>query len=135
MTDAASLDTYDLPPTQALVMEVLAARARLGETHWSFSTRHRPALEALAERGLLSWEHGIPPRTCVASLTGAGRQATLSTTYKTPAVRLLEDALFLRMYGERPPGSENENWHDWDRNAEAFLRGLLPPERENGNRG
>jgi hypothetical protein len=124
------LDTYDLPPTQALVLEVLAARARLGETHWTFSTRHRPALEALAKRGLLWWKEGVVERTCMAFLTDAGRQATLSATYQTPAVRLLEEALFLRMYGERPPGSGNENWHDWDHKAEVFLRGLHPEPRE-----
>lgn len=43
------------------------------------------------------------------------------------AVTLLREALFLRQNGERPPGG-SETWHDWDRRAERFLRGLLPPE-------
>jgi len=47
------------------------------------------------------------------------------------ALRLLEEALFLRANGEYAPGG-NENWHDWDRKAEVFLRSLLPPEREDG---
>ena len=43
------------------------------------------------------------------------------------AIRLLEQALFLRMNGERPPGAPRddpaaETWRDWDRRAEAFLR-------------
>jgi hypothetical protein len=48
---------------------------------------------------------------------------------KPPAVKLLEEALFLRMNGERPPGGTS-NWRDWDSRAEVFLRGLLPPEAE-----
>jgi hypothetical protein len=44
-----------------------------------------------------------------------------------PAVALLEEAFFLRQNGEYAPGG-NENWHNWDRKAETFLRGLLPPE-------
>jgi hypothetical protein len=37
------------------------------------------------------------------------------------AVRLLEEALHLRMHGERAPGG-NETWREWDRKTEAFLR-------------
>ena len=48
---------------------------------------------------------------------------------KSPAVQLLEEALFLRTNGEYAPGG-NENWRDWDDKAERFLRGLLPPEIE-----
>jgi hypothetical protein len=48
---------------------------------------------------------------------------------RPPAVKLLEEALFLRMNGERAPGG-NETWHDWDNKAEVFLRSLLPPEEE-----
>jgi hypothetical protein len=48
---------------------------------------------------------------------------------KPPAIRLLEEALHLRMNGERAPGG-NETWHAWDLEAETFLRSLLPPETE-----
>jgi hypothetical protein len=41
------------------------------------------------------------------------------------AVKLLEEALFIRQNGERAPGG-NENWRDWDLKAEWFLRSLLP---------
>jgi hypothetical protein len=37
------------------------------------------------------------------------------------AIKLLEYALHLRMYGERAPGG-NETWAQWDRDAEVFLR-------------
>ena len=39
------------------------------------------------------------------------------------AVRLLEQALHLRMNGERAPGGD-ETWRDWERDAEEFLRGF-----------
>lgn len=133
----AELNTYDdLPPTQSLVLEILAARYRLGENCWTFSTRHRPALEGLAERGLLDWKHGVMPRTCLAFLTDEGRRALLSTGYRSPAVKLLEEALFLRQNGEYPPGGR-ENWRDWDDKAERFLRGLLPaePRKDEGDAG
>lgn len=126
------IDTYDLPPTQALVLEVLAARARLGETHWTFSARHRTALEALAKQGLISWKHGIVAHTCMAWLTDAGRSAVLDESYRPPGSRLLEEAFFLRQNGEHAPGG-NENWHDWERRTEVFLRSLLPPETRKDN--
>ena len=53
------------------------------------------------------------------------------------AIRLLEEALFLRMNGERPPGAPHDNpeaetWRDWDRKAEAFLRTELTTQGEPG---
>src|ERR1700733_12680576 len=48
------------------------------------------------------------------------------------ARRLLEQALFLRMNGERAPGG-NETWAEWDRHAEEFLRSL-PVRRNDGPR-
>jgi hypothetical protein len=77
-------DADDLPPVQALILEVLAARYRLGEGLWTFSTRHRAALKALEERGLVGWKPGIVYRTCLAWLTDEGRKAALSDTYKGP---------------------------------------------------
>lgn len=41
------------------------------------------------------------------------------------AVKLLEEALHLRMNGERAPGG-TETWADWDRAVETFLRSLTP---------
>jgi hypothetical protein len=91
-----TLDTYrDLPPAQALVMEVLAARARLGEGHWTFSTRHRQVIAALELRGLVASKSGITERTCLAWLTDKGREATQSATYKAPALAALDDLRWL----------------------------------------
>ena len=40
---------------------------------------------------------------------------------------LVRDALFLREYGERPPGAPvdpaGETWNDWEQRAEKWLRG------------
>ncbi len=44
----------------------------------------------------------------------------MKTTYDQ-AVALLEEALHLRMNGERAPGG-NETWADWDKKAELYLR-------------
>ena len=82
--EAPELDADDLSPTQVLVLEVLASRHRLGETHWTFSTRHLTALRALERRGLVCIMHGNVPRTCRAYLTGEGRKAALSDTYEGP---------------------------------------------------
>ena len=81
---SAAVDVDTLPPTQYLVMEVLAARTRLGETIWPFPDRLRPALTALADAGLLSRLDGNVPHTCRAYLTDAGRRAALSDIYRPP---------------------------------------------------
>ena len=49
---------------------------------------------------------------------------------ESPAIELLKDALFLRMNGERPPGHSEATWRKWEREAEVFLRSLLPPDPE-----
>jgi hypothetical protein len=57
--------------------------------------------------------------------------AALEAAQTQPAARaLLEEALFLRMNGERAPGG-NETWRDWDRRAEEYLRSL-PVRRSDG---
>lgn len=45
---------------------------------------------------------------------------------KPEAIRLLEYALHLRMYGERAPGG-NETWREFETRTEEFLRALQPP--------
>ena len=44
------VDIDGLPPTEYLVMDVLAARARLGEPFWTVPSRMRPTMRALAGR-------------------------------------------------------------------------------------
>ena len=79
-------DSYeDLPPTQSLVLEVLAARYRLGEQSWTFATRHMTALLALEHRGLIQKKPGSAPHSVTTALTTAGRAAALSAEYQPPA--------------------------------------------------
>ena len=57
----------------------------------------------------------------------SARRALAGDGEAAAAARLLEQALFLRMNGERPPGAprddpEAETWRKWDRECEVFLR-------------
>ena len=74
----------ELTPTQDLILEVLAARHRLGEPHWPFERRHRKALDALTNRGLISYESDVMPGLYRARLTHQGRSEALSATYVSP---------------------------------------------------
>lgn len=76
----------DLPPTEYLILEVLAARWRVGERVWTFPTRVNRALDSLAGKGLVGWKSGVVERTSLAWLTDGGRAEMLSDTYETPTV-------------------------------------------------
>lgn len=84
--EAAAVDTDNLPPTQYLVLEVLAARHRLGEQLWTFPSRPaiRVAADQLASLGLIGWKGGVEPKTIRAWLTDAGRAAALMEGYESP---------------------------------------------------
>jgi hypothetical protein len=51
---------------------------------------------------------------------------TITEAQMAEAAALVEEALFLRMYGERPPGapedSQRETWADWEKRAETWVR-------------
>src|SRR5580704_13798904 len=74
-----------LTPTQELVLDVLAARARIGENAWTFTTRVRPALEALSSAGLIWWKSAVIEGHYLAGLTDEGRAYALSASYSVPA--------------------------------------------------
>ncbi len=77
-------DVDTLPPTQYLILDVLGARHRLGETLWPFPSTLGPALRGLEQLGLLWTMHGSVENTVRAGLTEAGKDAVLSSTY-TPS--------------------------------------------------
>ena len=83
MTEPVNTDS--LPPTEYLILEVLAARTRLGEHAWTFPARLNKALESLARRGLVSWKAASIERHSLAWLTALGRESALSATYTPPA--------------------------------------------------
>jgi hypothetical protein len=70
-------------------MEVLAARARLGEPFWTFERRDLPAIRTAAGHGLVWFEEGKPSyRSVRVGMTDAGREAWLAPGYTTPADRV-----------------------------------------------
>jgi hypothetical protein len=107
-TAAAPIDTDALPPTWYLILEVLAARWRLGEDHWTFPTRMLPALRKLAARDLIWWQYATVPRLAFAGLTPAGRDAVLLDTYTPPAEKIGNLAL-----GGAPATWAGWTWPDW----------------------
>ena len=71
-------------PTGDLICEVLAARARTGETMWTFDSRLHRQAEALSDLGLIGIVHGTVEKTFRAYLTEAGRKEYLDDGYVTP---------------------------------------------------
>lgn len=65
-----------------LILEVLAARHRSGEQVWTFSDLLEPMIERLEESGLVSSKSGVAEGTLLVRLTGEGRAAALSETYR-----------------------------------------------------
>jgi hypothetical protein len=74
-----------MTPTQELVMEVLAARTRLGEAFWTFRSRHAFTLRQLEALGMVETMHGNVDNTIRAKLTEQGRAAFLSPSYTLPS--------------------------------------------------
>lgn len=79
------VDPATFTPTQELLLDVLAARFRLGENLWTFGSHLRKAAEQLAARGLVFTTHGITEHTIRVGLTEKGRAATLDPGYQPRA--------------------------------------------------
>lgn len=80
----------DLTPTEDLVLEVLAARVRSGETCWVFEQRHQATLQSLETKGLLTFGADPTGTMLRAFLTDAGRAECLTDGYTEPVTRLRE---------------------------------------------
>lgn len=83
-------DVDNLPITQYLIMEVLAARHRTGEPGWNFPKRARRQLDALATYGLIGYRSWSEPNTYQAWLTEKGKTAVLSEAYEARLQELRE---------------------------------------------
>jgi hypothetical protein len=70
-----------LTPTAELIGDVLAARYRLGENIWTFSTQTLPACRDLKAQDLIGTKSGIVPNTYQAWLTEAGKERFLDKGY------------------------------------------------------
>lgn len=77
-------DPDRLPPTQYLILDVLAARYRLGEPYWSFPTSVRWALLGLQDAGLVEILGTAAPRAFRVRLTAAGKKLVVTDTYSPP---------------------------------------------------
>lgn len=80
--NAADFDR--LPPTQQLVLEVLAARHRLGEQVWPFPAIHGRALRGLEQAGLITLLNGVVEHTTRARFTDAGLKLVMRGNYQPP---------------------------------------------------
>lgn len=74
----------DLTPTEELIGDVLAARARTGETMWTFDSRLTKQLLHLEALGLIGTTHGIIEKTVRAYLTEDGKARFISDKYVPP---------------------------------------------------
>lgn len=95
------VDIEALSPTQELVLEVLAARYRLGETLWPFTTKLTPSVRTLEALGLVWWKSGVVERTIQVGLTDAGVKEMLGLTYVSPLDKLRSEQPTHCMYGHQ----------------------------------
>ncbi len=79
------MNELHLPPTQELMMCVLAARYRLGETLWTFRSDMAQTARKLQQAGLVQWKSGVVENTIQVWMTSKGRAEYLSPTYVPPA--------------------------------------------------
>lgn len=87
-----------MTPTEELIIEVLIARTRTGETLWTFDSKLTPQLKSLESKNLITFMHGIVQNTVRASLTGEALQKYIvDSTYVTPndkeLVRIVNDVV------------------------------------------
>lgn len=73
-----------LTPSENLIMEVLIARARLGEMIWTFDSNVKHHLASLEEKGAVMVLNGIVPKTVRAGLSDEAVMAFLSFDYSPP---------------------------------------------------
>lgn len=99
----------DFTPTETLLLEVLVARARLGETIWTFdrNSASTNAISTLAVRGYVNPMHGIVEKTFRASLTDKGRAELMPLPYRAP---MLEPLRTIIDGTEWDVTSWRENW-------------------------
>jgi hypothetical protein len=81
--DLTEYDSYSFTPTEELILETLAARYRLGELVWTFSSRHNAALDKLAAKKLIHWKHGVVDHSSLVFFTDTGKAVMLANRYRS----------------------------------------------------
>ena len=74
-----------LTPAEYLAMEALIARARLGESYWTFPSSITPTARRLEALGLIGWKSGIVERTILMWIRDDVRTELLSYPYEPPS--------------------------------------------------
>lgn len=77
-----------MTPTQDLILELLAARYRLGEQAWTFDSRHSGVADQLGALGLVWWKRSVVEKTILIGLTEKGRAEALGDDYVSPVKKL-----------------------------------------------
>lgn len=127
-TETERLSTDTLPPTQYLILEVLAARERIGEPSWPFPSRLRSALAALQRLGLLHYDHHNTPKNLRARLTERGRAAALRAGYTVP-VTVTTGWGFRRDLSDGTEGESVQDYGEGD-GGEAVARSVASDPEE-----
>jgi hypothetical protein len=76
-----------LTPSEDLFLEALIARYRLGESIWTFESRHKKTAESLAQKGFVGWKGGIIEKTIRVWFTAEGAAEYLSYPYEPPILK------------------------------------------------
>jgi hypothetical protein len=84
VTITTEVDTDALPPTQYLILDVMQARSRMGETHWTFPQRLEPSARRLEDLGLVWLRSGPAEKAFEVWLTDVGRDLLLSKPWVSP---------------------------------------------------
>lgn len=79
-----------MPVTQKLILDLLAARYRLGETLYTLPATAQKAADALEAGGYITTMRGVVEHSIRASLTKAGRDMSMSAEYRSPLERELD---------------------------------------------
>lgn len=81
---AAGVDVSGLTPMANLIVEVLIARARLGEAWWSFDRECQRQVDQLADAGIVTWKASPAPGALLVGFTPPAAQHLLARTYRPP---------------------------------------------------
>lgn len=103
-------DTTYLTPTEELMMEVLAARTRMGECWWTFVSRPaiRRAANSLGKLGYVIEHSPQVERTLRLELTEKGRKRMMAPNYTDPRKEAWDDGYYAgsRDYMGAEPGDD-----------------------------
>lgn len=86
------IETAQVTPTEDLMLEVLAARKRLGEHIWPFEYRHSGTAQRLAERGAVGWKRGVLEGSILVWFAhGVWEQYAAQSRYVPPILQAVSD--------------------------------------------